>query len=394
MSRLWLPVILVAALLHAGAFIAYQSHDWDNPRVFPDQGEYEGLAHALVMTGTFPSVQRTPGYPVFLVGVYTFLGQHRVMVTGVQALLFASVCVFVYLIGLQVTRRPIALAAAALTALYPPFPYWSALVLSEMLTTYLIVVGLVNLLEVATDAAVDESTPLFLILVGSVLGGAALVRPDWALFVPVLVVVLWCCRYLRWRPALTVLAGAALVILPWVGHVYQTSGTVSMSPVGAWKAVWWGYGQAVPSDPLVRLHVDLEPDATESWYRADALRGIRAHPWSYAWGRLGYGTFALWAADIPIRYPAINATPKVVLRAFYAVQAGLLALAALGMWWSRRTLVGLVAITTVLYVELVHLPLHSDIRYSLPAKPLVLLFACVAVAGLWETARAGHLTEK
>ena len=55
-----------------------------------------------------------------------------------------------------------------------------------------------------------------------------------------------------------------------------------------------------------------------------------------ACGALTHGAFVLWAADIPIRYTDINATPSLVIRAIWVVQVVLLGIAVAGAWMLLR----------------------------------------------------------
>ena len=97
------------------------------------------------------------------------------------------------------------------------------------------------------------------------------------------------------------------------------------------------------------------------------------------------GLFSLWSADIPIRYSQINQMPTLVIRAIWLAQIVLLALAAAGLWAlvrARRFTDALLMVAPLIYVTAVHVPLLTEARQSLPAKPIVLILAVLGAAWL------------
>src|SRR4249920_2079200 len=144
-TRAVVAIVAVAAI-HAALFIRYQQPDWST--YWTDQNGYIGLGHSLAETGRFtaypdnprfvPESNRTPGYPVFLAAVETVFGRSHLAIAIAHAALFAAICVLVYAIGLTVATGGVAFAAGLATALYPPLPYYGALALTEVFTTFLV----------------------------------------------------------------------------------------------------------------------------------------------------------------------------------------------------------------------------------------------------------------
>jgi len=90
-------------------------------------------------------------------------------------------------------------------------------------------------------------------------------------------------------------------------------------------------------------------------------------------------------ADIPYRYSGIDALPVWVIRAMWAIQALLIALAVIGIvvgvrsaHW-RETLV-IAAVPA--YITAVHWLLLTEARQSLPGIPAVLVLSAFAVIWL------------
>jgi hypothetical protein len=128
---------------------------------------------------------------------------------------------------------------------------------------------------------------------------------------------------------------------------------------------------------------------TEKTYRAQVLENIRTDAAGYLARKATYGQFVLWVSDVPIRYTLINTVPRVVIRLIWLAQLVLLGLALFGLvrLAGRDRVVATLFATPLVYVLAVHFFLHSDPRYSLPVKPLVVLLAVLATAELANRAR-------
>jgi hypothetical protein len=118
-------------------------------------------------------------------------------------------------------------------------------------------------------------------------------------------------------------------------------------------------------------------------YLRHATALMRADPIGHLRRRLTRGAFLLWAAEVPIRYGDINATPTIVIRAIWLAQVVLLALAAWGaivLARGGRWLEAVMLSLPIVYVTGVHLPLLCEARQSLPVKPVVLALAAIGVS--------------
>ncbi len=135
-----------------------------------------------------------------------------------------------------------------------------------------------------------------------------------------------------------------------------------------------------PTDPMERARARVVAD--QEYFRV-GIAHITADIPGWIVRRVTYGTFILWASDIPIRYTDINATPRLVVRLIWLLQVVLLAIAAVGtvMLLGRRRFAEAALLTLpLLYVTGVHLPLLCETRQSLPVKPLVIVLAAIAVS--------------
>ena len=451
-QRSLLVVCLVAAV-HGLFFMAYQRPDWTTQ--WTDQDGYRRLAEVLASTGKFtrypdaprfiPEVIRTPVYPAFVAIIYTVFGTSHVAVASVQIVVFILICLTLFSIGRSIGGASLGLAAAAATALFPPLPYFAALVLTEVWTTLMFTLTMWLLVK-----AVHEPRPILFAGFGVMAAATTLSRPAFFLFLPgIVVMALVLFPLIRWtrRPApsrwVMALAMFAVAMLPWFTYNYITMHRFTLSPAGGigrgiWEGSWQGYwsgrvqsqltdiadqtpdrslldGQIAtlaangrldpapmrtyahqwqdirriwtePQDPAERTRARVEAD---NEYLRVGLQNSAHDRTAHLLRRITRGLFALWSADIPIRYSQINQVPPLVIRALWLIQAAILLLAVAGLWAlarARRFADACMLAAPLIYVTAVHFPLLTEARQSLPAKPIVLLLAVLGAG--WLTGRS------
>jgi 4-amino-4-deoxy-L-arabinose transferase-like glycosyltransferase len=446
MPRRALLLVGAVALFHATLFIVYQQPDWNV--AWSDQGGYKQLGAGMAQSGSFtrfpnspvfiPEVIRTPGYPAFVAAVYSVSGIGNDLAVAIaQAFVFAALCFVVFLIARRVTSERTALVAAAVVACFPPLPYYGALVLTEVWTTFVLALAML-----ACHRAMRSDRATAFVLAGLLFTAVTMVRPAFVLLpfglavgMPLLVP-----SERRTRRRLVNWAAfavaAAIALVPWFTYNYVHLGRFTLSPAGGigrglWEGSWQGHwpgrlhdqltetadtdldtatldsriqaiaqGAGLPAEPMLN-YVHEWRDIRAIWlaptdplerararvvaddeYRRAALERIGNDFAGWSKRRLTYGLFVLWASDIPIRYTDINRTPWLVIRAIWFVQVVVLGLAIWGLvTLLRRGQFAEAALLALplLYVTGVHLPLLCETRQSLPVKPLVLLLAAIAV---------------
>ncbi|MGQ0732060.1 MAG: ArnT family glycosyltransferase [Acidobacteriota bacterium] len=447
-----LAAILLFAAAHAAFYIWYQQPDWSI--AWTDQGGYRMLAEGIGASGQFtrypgvtpfvPEALRTPGYPLFVAGVYTLAGSSQLAVAIAQGMLFLGICLMVFRLAGRVASRTAALVASTLCAAYAPLPYFGALVLTELWTTFVLTAAIL-----ATFRAVERSSAPWFAFSGFLLAYTALSRPVFILLVPCLILA---AALLLWRR--DVFGGArqwaplvvafVLTVLPWFAYNYRHFNSVTISPAGGigrglwesgWQGRWPGRVHAAltelasqpTSDETLRAEVerlaagrgaDVEPmlayvlqwrEIRRIWayeedpqrrfkvriiadhtYLQAGLQNIRDDPWAFFTRRVVRGLFVLWAGEIPVRYTDINHLPDLAIRLIWIPQvllaglgmAGVILLARRGQWIAVVLLGG-----PLLYVTGVHFVLLTEARQSLPVKPLLIVAATVAGAemvGRWR----------
>src|SRR5439155_12034058 len=175
-----LVLVSLVAALHGLFFIWYQRTDWATQ--WSDQDGYRRLGQVIAETGRFtrfpdaprfvPEVIRTPMYPAFVALIYRVFGVHQIPVALAQTGLFVLICLMVYRIAERMSGDRVAIVAATLTALYSPIPYFGALVMTEVWTTFLFTLSMWMALR-----AVQDCAPRAFAWLGLVLALTALSRP-------------------------------------------------------------------------------------------------------------------------------------------------------------------------------------------------------------------------
>jgi 4-amino-4-deoxy-L-arabinose transferase-like glycosyltransferase len=445
MPRRALLLIGAVALFHATLFIVYQRPDWDV--AWSDQGGYQQLGAAMARSGGeftrfpespvfIPEVIRTPGYPAFVAVIYKLFGVNTLPVAIAQAFVFAIICLMVYALTRRLAGERAATVAALMTALFPPLPYYGALVLTEVWTTLVLMAAMLACLR-----AVQQDRRRDFMLAGLLFSAATMVRPAFVLLpfglaiaMPLFVPAERSRRRIANWAALALVA--AITMVPWFTYNYVYLGRFTLSPAGGigrglWEGSWQGRwsGRAhndltktaeqdipaeeldrrvreiaaregivadamltyvhewrdirliweSPTDPMERARARVVAD--QEYLRA-ALVHIGQDVPGWLWRKLTLGTFILWASDIPIRYTDINTTPWLVIRAIWLVQVILLVVAAAGLvvlLQRRKFAEAALFALTFLYVTGVHVPLLCETRQSLPVKPMVLALAAIAI---------------
>lgn len=238
-----------------------------------------GFAHAGHLTGIV-----TPGYPLFLAGVYAVAGHGTFGVAIVQALLGAATAGLIALIAFRLAGPRSAYAAGAMAALYPHFVIWTEQVLTETLFVFLGVLGLWLLVE-----ARGRTSIRWTVGAAAALAAASLVRSEMLAFVACAALISWLIggRDGRWVRAGVLVALPALAIGLWT--VRNAAAVGVGSPATESATVLWiafnpearqlhtgGYAYTMPiPDPP-------PDDATEAGvydrYSQAVSAVLRAHP--------------------------------------------------------------------------------------------------------------------
>src|SRR5580704_13486576 len=156
-----------------------------------------------------PVDMRVPGYPAFLAAVFAFAGNSPRAVLLAQVVMDMATCFLIALIAARLApaaaRSRVALAGLWLAALCPFTANYTAVPLTETLTTFLTTLAILVLLETELGKKIDAASgfefttglrnPWF--LAGIIVGFGTLVRPE----TPILLVAAGLVLAMKWwRP--------------------------------------------------------------------------------------------------------------------------------------------------------------------------------------------------
>lgn len=379
--------------------------------LFPDTTIYWGLARAIRTGAPYEYVEwsdiphfalRTPGYPLFLAGCQAVLGRRTLAVRLVQAGLGAVSVFLVYRLTRQLAGgdEPRAgscsrgwnapLLAASMAAANPYYILMSVILLSEAVFVPLMLAALWGLAVLwvepgRTGRATGWRGALIALASGGAAGLAILVRPSWALYVPV-ALLLWVVA--KWRDR------RGMIVAIRGGLIFAVGIVAVMSP-------WWIrnaeiYGRFVPTALWMgaSLYDGLNSKATgasdmsflgdrEIWPLDEqdqdaelsrrAIAFARENPkqvLSLAVVKLGR-FWSPWPNAEGLYSPAIVVAGAII-------ELPLFGLMVVGGWARRRDLrVWALLAGPVLYFCALHLVFASSMRYRVPGEMPALGLAAI-----------------
>jgi len=369
-----------------------------------DGPEYLRLASNLVHHGVFSdslrapfdaSVLRSPGYPALLAGLQAIglgsLGAIRV----VQLVLLGLTAWVTGLIALRIAGERAGRIAAVATAAHLPL-VWAT---TEQMTETAGALGIALLALLLLSAR----EPRAWVPAGLALAATAYVRPTLlALAVPVAILIAFQTR--RLVPAAVFAATVAVAIAPWAIRTSLDAHTPVALQIGT------GAGRYASAEQnLGRLSIPLEGNGWIAFKRvsretSNDLRRGRYTPVEQAEfdARMKRAAPHVPVRDVVARLPArmralwgpIDATPPDQRWTTSARLAGTLeywllaALVCAFVALRRRSLLRVWPLwLPAIYLTLIHTVIHVESRYSLPARPGLIVMAAVAAAAARGGAR-------
>jgi 4-amino-4-deoxy-L-arabinose transferase-like glycosyltransferase len=265
--RTVLALLALSALARVGVVLAVIDSPYDPfVRLDGDSAEYLALGMSLsraegfsphyapvlteILGGTpFPQpperpiASRSPGYPAFLAAFFALAGYRLHLLLLVQALISSATALLVYLTARELRGR--ALLALALAALYVPFWFDAAYVMTECLLTFATALALWLLVKPGRE-----------LLAGLSAGGVVLIKSVTLPFFVVIPVVLG-------RRGWTFLLGFFCFVTPWAARNYVHTGFPYLT------ASYSGYQIFLLHNPLDRDFAVFERpgDLNEGYHR-------------------------------------------------------------------------------------------------------------------------------
>jgi 4-amino-4-deoxy-L-arabinose transferase-like glycosyltransferase len=394
-SKILFVIFILAFIVRASYVVLGLWWAGDSP-VYLAIAKNIAFHHSFSLATDTPTASRPPLYPFVIAA---FWWTDSVPITAVmllQIICGAATVVLVYLIAKDRFSHRVALIAALGATFAPMTVHYTAVILTESVVTFLVVLGFFLWGRNHGVAA------------GLVFGLAALTRTIVIPFVGclALLTLLPSWRHNR-RLYLLIFITAMGVTSVWlIRNAVVFRKFILVQSIGYGVNLFVGttetqiYGDDVWTKVLRELesNKDNEQDEAESdWkYLLRAVERIKSDPSRYLRARLKQyprlfldsGDYLLGSSNVTFNEALQQRRALVVIikLSFILGNIAIFLLAIYGIFLERGRFVSLSHIILFpIFVSLIHLPMWIESRYSLPIMPLVLILAARAIDGLWNS---------
>jgi 4-amino-4-deoxy-L-arabinose transferase-like glycosyltransferase len=350
-----------------------------------------------------PTASRPPLYPALIALFWIRDSPPIKLVLVVQALMGAATVVLVYLSARDSFDGKVASVAAIFMIIAPMTGYFTAVILTEILFTFLFML------------AVFLWGRGLAVLSGVVFGLAALTRPTILPFLLIVPAISFLPSFRSaWRKHLLILLVAVAISSTWIVRnvvvfhrfiaIMSTGwgpnllcGTMDTELLGI--KVWTGSEWAVVdvnTHPLLQVDPGISESDKERILLRRGLLRIKERPLHWIVVRveqypklfLDSGDYVLGRYNVSIRDAVARRNYGVLLFKFLFLSGNLaaLALAGWGFYLVRRRwreLLHLISFPVFLLVA--QIPMWTESRYTIPIVPVIAIFASVGLQALWRT---------
>ncbi|PWT94072.1 MAG: hypothetical protein C5B54_00655 [Acidobacteria bacterium] len=388
--------IFVCALLVRCIFVLLFSTEPVNDLLWNDAvGWNLATGHGYTASQTEPRVPgifRTPGYPFFLAFIYMIFGHSYVNVYFAQAVLDSFSAVVLYRIASRYVSTEIALLSGFLYALYPYPAIFCGVLHQDIL---LIFSTLIVLLLLARAKQNSNQNSLWFVIGGSV-ALTALVKANFIFFIAVPMLTLFFIHDVKKITSIALMIGGFILFLsPWVirnyliFHAFPPLAT-GHSGIGLLMLEDEIKGEdplltrwaAQPARDVKNFLDGAQSIELEKKEAREALSFLRNH----------------WPQYCVVM---IKHIPNLWLTRYSRWQSGRVALAGkilswlvlipglIGMWILRHRWRELLPLyLTIIIITLFHIPYVVEARYTLPARPIMLIFVAATILNFVRYLRA------
>lgn len=431
-EKRWLYLIILVAIVLRIAVSIYMGERVDNVEAVFDQRSYDGLARRVLTGHGFsfatdwwpltkanaPTAHWSFLYVSYLVAVYGLFGFHPLIARVIQSII-AGICVplLLYRLGRRSFGALTGLAAAAISAVYIYFIFYSAALMTE--TFFMI--GILWVLDLIGEMQTTGQHGLRQwFLLGVAMAMTVLLRQT---FIPLALFVAVWLVYTLPIPRLHVLRGlaisAAVVILsifPWTVRNYLVFHQFVLLNTNADYAFFWANHPVQGTHFMVLLpenisYTDLIPENLHDLDEAAmgkalmrlAIQNIEENPGRYILLSINRikDQFMFWPTSESGLISNISRVgsfglclPFMMVGAWLAIRASWKesALRAGGKTWIQHMLAWLKSPVALwmgcfLLFTMIHLASWAAVRYRLPTDTILMIFAGLAVSQILVSAQ-------
>lgn len=393
----WIVGALTVALAISLAYAFFVSN------IFNQDDYMRWAVHLLNWwKGVMPEpVLRTPGYEVFLaVDLKLSFGHPGIKVA--QCLLVTATGYMVAYLAELVGGRRAARWTAGVFAIYVPFLFFAAVALSEVLSTFLMMLSVVAVIRARRHT--DAWATWVGVASACAIAGVS-VRPAQVFLLPVVVVALLATAGSLRRAVgvVAILVIAALVIFgPWVGRNMALYGQPRI--LGSGGTYPFALGVHLPADKRIGQYsayhraIDFydytRPDhfgplqASQMHALPTLIHNLVHHTGQMLWARV-VAQFQMypWPATPRVDYNSPEVIPYPLIMALHII---VFALGILGLVWARRTMIGRMGLGVLALTVLPYLILLASPRYTIPISPFMVMGAGIALTRISASPRVNR----
>lgn len=358
---------------------------YDSP-LPPDGEDYQRLAVSLserygyVNSSGQPTSARPPFYAIFLSVIFALAKQGVLAAKIIQALMDAATCMLIYLMTKKVYGQNVAWISGIFSTFHLSFVFASTILLPETLLTFLIVVAMFYLLRV-----LDHSSVMDKVILGAVLGAAALTRGTLLIF-PLFMLIPFLFSQERkffLKQWIGVFLFFFVTIAPWMirnywvhhqlipvttqmGHVFYSSYKPPEGKI---------FGVYTVDDTVTYARSSLSEAEASSFLFQETLRYIADNPtilWYLSLLKLAYFIS-------PFDWEILGGNGI-----YNFTFAFVFPLSFWGMWISVRGIGRNVLFLPILHSLFVSLLFYGSPRLRLSVEPFFIIFAAVALSSIFN----------
>ncbi len=404
-------IVLLIGLILRLILLAYF---WDKPLTIVDETHYQQLAENIykhkefAMTKGSPTSMRPPLYPIFLRTIYFLVdGIHLNAVRIVQIILSLATIFMVFMLGKKIFNEKIGLLAALVFAVYPSFIFFTHLLLTEVLFTFLFSFFIWYFILFLEKKRFRD-----IWMAGIFMGLGALTRSIlYPFFVIALIFLFISCKgsisqNAKWLILLTI--GYVIVVGPWsIRNTILHKRPVIVNTMGGFNLYMGNYEHT----PLNRAWAAVDLAGDKAWYygheqELSGMQEVEKEEWCKKKAKefiLNHKFLTLkrdlikaanfWGMERSIiggiiagHYPGLD--NKVYLAfitlAIFSVYAIVVISSVFGFVYniSRKRYNILFVVLLIGYFTAMHSIVFGHSRYHIPLIPLLIIFASWAIVNL------------
>lgn len=383
-------IILIIFIFTLAAFLRVDFLVSVNHKVSHDSIYYDEMVRQLLETGIYaykniePNAQVTPGYPLFMAAIYKLADyQHHdpfPMIRYAQVVMSLLTLWLLYAIAKRLGGRTSGIAALLIGAVYPPFVWSNASILTETLATLFLMAYVFLQLIVF-----EKKTPAYALLGGAIMGLLVLTRPEFLILLfPIYVFHYFWKKEKRttFKLFLFTVIGTAAVLSPWVvrNMVTLNEFVVASTQVNPFQA--GTYPDKNYDDGLVDRQGKTQMEVAKERLKI----GFTEHTWEfvkwYTYGKLKhtYSKMYFGSGHEPL-YPVIPILPWSWLNWLHRglVFSALVSLFVFARKWRQPAAILAIILVTMSLVRLVFVP---EYRYNYTVMPFIIIMGSILVVAM------------